>query len=79
MAYRHIAGKPFESLFAEDIGNETHGFFEKKLSPVRGAYPGTLLPPVLKSIKTQIREVGGLRMAVNPAYAALFVDVVEHG
>jgi 2C-methyl-D-erythritol 2,4-cyclodiphosphate synthase len=76
--YRHVSGKTPEPLFTEDVGNKAHGFFDEKLSPVRGADSRALLPSMLQCIEPEIGEVGSLRMTIDAEYPALFVDIVEH-
>jgi L-seryl-tRNA(Ser) seleniumtransferase len=78
VSYGHVAWKPSQSFFAKDVGDKSHGLFEKELPSVGRTDAGTFLSPVLKRVKTEIGKVCRLGMAEYPEYAAFFVDVVEH-
>jgi hypothetical protein len=74
-----MAGELLDPLLGEDIGDEPHGLFTEQLLAVRGHDAGGLLSPVLEGVQSQVGEVGGIGMPVNPEHPAFFMEPVEHG
>src|SRR5207245_6712856 len=78
VADRQVAAQPGEDVVLEDVGDVAHAAVADERLTVRRDNARRLLPPVLKCVEAEVREGGGLGMAVHADDAALLVELVEH-
>jgi hypothetical protein len=72
-----VSGKGLEVFLAENFGDQTHATMLVDPAAIAGNYTGTLLPPMLQGIETEIGELGRIFMTEDPAYAALITRFVR--
>ena len=77
MSDGYMPGQSLEPLLGKYVRNKTHGFFRIKLFPIGGAYAGTFLTSVLQGVKTEVGEVGRLRVIEYSKYSALLTNIVK--
>ena len=70
---RDVAGQFFERLFRKRIGHITHRLRDADGAAVRRGDAGAFLAAMLKRIKTQVGQVGSLRVPEDAENAAFFL------
>ena len=76
---RHRPGHLREHRRVEHVGHMAHRLGDAHDVPVRRGNAGTLLPAMLHGVQPEVREVRGLRVAVDAEDAAFVVELVQHG
>src|ERR1700722_9893449 len=72
-------GSPWKSCQHRGLKNLfhlAHGAVKMQFVAIARNYPGRFLAAVLQSIQTEIREVGGFRMAKDAEYSAFIVEMI---
>src|SRR5210317_529766 len=67
-----------DRIALEDIGNEPHIAIGVKVLTISRNNATALLTAVLQSIKTQIGQIGGFRMAKNTENTTFILKLVKH-
>lgn len=74
MADGQMAGKALQYLGVKDLRHQSQTSVGPHPAAIGGDNPAGLLAPVLKGVKAEIGESGGIGVAVDPEYAALFLE-----
>ena len=78
MADRYRAGKaPDDVLRAEIVADQPRAAMRVELAAVIGDDAGGFLAAMLQGMQPERRQRGGVRMAVDPEYAALVVEMIR--
>ena len=79
MADRVAAGQFFKNRVPfEAVGHQPHTFIGVQPLPIAGDNATTLLTAMLQSIKTEVGQVGGLRVAEDTEDTAFIMELVRH-
>ncbi len=78
VAHGHVPRQIAQRATGEDLRHQSHATVDPELAFVARDDAGALLPAVLQGIKAVIRQLGGVRMAVNAEHAAVVFWVLLH-
>jgi hypothetical protein len=70
-----MTGELGDYVVGEDFRNQAHPFDVGEVCPVGGGDTGGLLAAMLEGVEAKIRLAGGVWVAVDGDYAALFVQL----
>jgi hypothetical protein len=72
----HLAGQLGENVVGEDLRDQAHALDVGQMLAVGGGDAGRLLAAMLQGVEAEIGLAGGVGMAVDGDYAALFAELV---
>ena len=72
MTEDHMTCELFQDLLIKYFRHKTHGLVPQNALPIRRDDTGAFLAPVLKGVKAEIGQFGGLLMTVNRKDPAFF-------
>ena len=75
MPHGNGAGQLLQGSFVKDVGNQAHALVLMKVAALVPAdYAGTFLPSVLLGVQSEIRQPGGILMAIDCKESAFVMN-----